>query len=50
MIQTKRCSKCGKPIRQHNKSGLCSHHAMLESRKKRRKLLKLKNVEEEDEC
>jgi len=25
MIKAKRCSKCGKVIRQENKSGLCEH-------------------------
>ena len=37
MNQPKKCSKCGKQIRQHNKSGLCSHHAMLEYRKRKRR-------------
>ena len=38
--QAKRCSVCGKGIRNHNQSGLCSHHNRLQSnldRKKRRK-------------
>ena len=33
MKQTKRCSICKRVIRDHNKSGMCAYHAMLENRK-----------------
>jgi len=28
LVRCKRCSKCFKVIRQHNKSGLCTHHLL----------------------
>ena len=37
IIPAKRCKVCGKILRDHNKSGFCSHHRMMEANQKMRK-------------
>ncbi len=42
--QIKKCSVCGKVIREENKSGLCRYHYIMEYQKNMRKVFKKKHI------